>query len=175
MWIVIRLVGILCIMAASLLAGAGIEGRMRKRWQLLQEMQETLAFLEKEMIYHRSPVQEAFQSAAPRCATELGQVLLWAAEQIEKREGRPFPEIWGEALARCIPGTLLQEEEFCVLKETAAALCNTDTVMQRTLMEKYADRFLAMSRKEAEICREKGGLYRRLAAAAGVFLVILLI
>ena len=47
--------------------------------------------------------------------------------------------------------------------------------MQKTLLEKYAGRFLAWSNKEETDYREKGRLYRSLAAAGGVFLIIVLV
>ena len=168
MWIIARTAGMLCILTACILTGLSLEQRLRRRGQLFREMQETMIFLEKEMTYHRSPIHEAFCSAQKRCVTALGRVFSEAAAQVEQRNGRSFREIWEDALARFIPDGLLQ-----LLAETSDALCNTDVVMQKTLLGKYADRFRTMSEEEARICSEKGGLYRRLAVAAGVFLVIL--
>lgn len=134
-----------------------------------------MTFLEKEMTYHRSPIHEAFRSAQKRCVTALGGVFSEAAAQVEQRNGRSFQKIWEDALARFIPDGLLTQDEMQLLVEVSDALCNTDVVMQRTLLGKYADRFRAMSEEEARICGEKGGLYRRLAVATGIFLVILLL
>lgn len=174
MRIMIKLAGMFCVMAAAVLTGIGLEGRAKKRWQLFLEMRETLAFLIKEMTYHRSPVCEAFRSAAERCRTELGTVLSETAAQAERRSGQTFTAIWEEALARHLPDGLLTDEEGQLFDEVSAALCNTDVVMQKTLLEKYEDRFRLMSEAEAQVFHEKSGLYRKLAAAAGVFLVILL-
>lgn len=173
MWIIARTAGMLCILTACILTGLSLEQRLRRRGQLFREMQETMIFLEKEMTYHRSPIHEAFCSAQKRCVTALGRVFSEAAAQVEQRNGRSFREIWEDALARFIPDGLLTRDEMQLLAETSDALCNTDVVMQKTLLGKYADRFRTMSEEEARICSEKGGLYRRLAVAAGVFLVIL--
>ncbi len=162
-------------MAACVLTGLGLERRIKDRWQLFREMQETLTFLEKEMTYHRSPICEAFRLAAKRCRTRLGETLTEAAEQMEKRSGRSFPLIWEDALGKTIPSGLLTQDETQLFIEVRAALCNTDIVMQKTLLEKYVDRFRMMAETEAQVCLEKGGMYRKLAAAAGIFLVILLI
>lgn len=175
MWVIVRMIGVLCVMMASFLAGIGLEHRMKRRWRIYQEMQETLVFLEKEMTYHRSPVQEAFRCAAGRCRTELTQVLDRTAARIGERSGKAFETMWEESLAACLPDGLFSQEELQLFRETSAALCNTDIVIQKTLLEKYADRFRMLSGKEAEACREKGGLYRKLTAAAGVFLVIVLL
>lgn len=169
----IKLAGSVCILAASLLAGLGLESRLKRRFAILREMGEILIFLEKEMAYHRSPVPEAFQSASKRCGTELQAVFAEAASAVSLREGREFQEIWENAVCRNIPGGVLEAEERDLICESAAALCNTDTVLQRTLLEKYADRFQELSRLASDVYREKGSLYRRLSMAAGVFLIIL--
>lgn len=171
----VKAAGALCILAASAMVGIELERGMKKRWMFLLEMQEVLAFLEKEMTYHRSPIPEAFRGAASRCSTELKGILLLAAGEAEKREGRSFEEIWSAAVDESIPAQLLSAEELQAVKGAADALCNPDVVMQRTLLEQYAGRFGAMSKKAAEVCREKGGLYRKLTTAAGIFLVILFI
>lgn len=171
----VKMAGAFCILSACILVGIELERRLKKRWMFLKEMQELMTVLEKEMTYHRAPVPEAFCSAAGRCTTQLQQMLLFAASRIEKREGKSFRDIWYESVNRCIPAGLLTDEELQDVIDAADALCNTDVVMQKTLLEKYADRFLEMSNREAEVCRDKGGLYRKLTTAAGVFLVILLI
>ncbi len=174
MWVIVKTAGILCIMVASAVTGAELERRVKRRWLLLREMYETLLFLEKEMTYHRSPVREAFDYASKRCATELSGVLAQTAERIGQRTGEPFAQMWEESLAAQLPQGLFAREELELFRETSVALCGTDVVMQKTLLEKYADRFRTMSEREAEVCREKGGLYRKLTLAAGAFLVILL-
>lgn len=171
----IKIIGAFCIIAASMLLGMQIDRGMKKKCTLLNEIYGLLVFLEKEMTYHRAPIQEAFRCAAEKCSSELGAALAEAALQIDKREGKAFEKIWREAVDKCIPAALLDEEGRRALLDAADALCNADTVMQQTLLRKHSDRFAGMSRKELEIYQEKSLLYRRLSAAAGAFLVILLI
>lgn len=169
----IKLAGAACILAAGLLAGLGMEMRLKKRAAILREMAEIFALLEKEMSYHRAPVPEAFHSAAKRCSTEVKEVLEDAAAKASLREGNSFADIWRQAVYRKLPPGVLGPDETELICESAAALCNTDTILQRTLLEKYADRFQALGKIAAGEAREKGNLYRRLAMAAGVFLIIL--
>lgn len=171
----IRMIGALCILAASMLTGVQADRRMKQKCTFLQEMYELLRFLEKEMTYHRSPIQESFRSAAESCTTVLRAVLFDAAERIEKREGSVFRKLWAEAVEQNITREIADGEVRAALLDAADALCNTDTVMQRTLLEKHAARFGELYQAELEAYREKSLLYRRLCAAAGVFCVILLI
>ena len=167
--------GAVCILAACLLLGQQAEQTLKKRCRFLRELCETLSFLEKEMTFHRTAVQEAFCSAAKGCGTELGALLLAASDRIGSRDGAAFRQIWQEAAAHTVPPRLLNEEAEAALLECASALCCTDPVMQGTLLKRYAERFAVLSKGAQEEYREKHLLYRRLSAAAGIFLVILLI
>ncbi len=175
MRIAVKLLGACCVMASALLAGLALEQRLRCRWQLMREMRDVLAFLEKEMTHRRTPMEEAFRRAAADCHTRLGQVLTRAAKEVEARGGRPFAAIWREAVDGCLADGGLTEEELRELYDVPAALSNADTVMQQTCMERCRQRFEELAGEEAEIFREKSGLCRRLAAAAGIFLVLLLL
>lgn len=175
MGLVCKLAGIVCILAACLMAGLELERGLKRRWLVLREMGELLEFLEKEMVFHRTPLREALGEAAGRSRTELGGLFERAAAMTEPGGGASFSDIWGKAAEQSGLGRLLTEEEYRMVWEVSAALCNADTVMQKTLMDKYRDRFAAMSCEMEKAYREKGALYRKLAVSAGVFLAILLI
>lgn len=175
MQLYIKAIGAICIIAASMMLGRQTDRAMKKKCTLLNEIYELLVFLEKEMTYHRAPIQEAFRCSAQKCTTELGAALEEAARQIDKREGKAFRQIWSEAVKKCIPPALLDAEGRQALLDASDALCNMDTVTQQTLLRKHSERFDGMRGKEMEIYQEKSLLYRRLSAAAGAFLVILLI
>lgn len=175
MRLMIKTAGICCILVSSMLFGILADREMRRKCMLLNEICELFARLEKEMTYHRAPIQESFRTAASGCSFELREVLQEAALQSGKRKGRSFREIWEEAVEKGIPCGLLGGEARQVFLDAAEALCNMDTVTQQTLLRKYADRFAGISRQEQQLYQKKGLLYRRLSAAAGVFFVILLI
>lgn len=171
----LRVAGILCIASGVLLSGMEMEDKLKRRWYLYREMYELLDYLEKEMTYHRSPIPEAFRNVSENCRTCLKNVLLQTAERIEKNEGGSFEEFWKEAVAKYIPEQLMPEEERQILYETSGALCSTDSVLQGVMLRKYKERFQSVCREAEKAYQEKGRLYRRLAAAAGVFLVLVLI
>lgn len=175
MWLYVKLAGILCILAASVLTGLELESRVKKRWLFLRGFTETLRFLEKETAYHRTPLGEALREAAAHSQDEVRKLLLCAAELIPLRTGTTFGEIWEEALADADLSSLLAQPELLAVQELSAALCNPDTVMQKTLLDKYTDRLAAMTREAECQYKEKGNLYRKLSAAAGIFLSLILI
>lgn len=175
MYICLKAAGLLCIFCACVFVGMELEQRLKRRWQFWQELQETFSVLEKEMLFRHTAVADALRYAADGLDTCLGQVLDRAADQIEKGEGVTFEEIWKHAADDCIPQRFLDESEKKILYRAAASLCSSDPIMQRTLLEQNQERFEQLSEAAKQEYREKGELIRRLAAAAGIFLVILLI
>lgn len=172
---IFKTAGLCCVFGACCLAGAELERRMKLRWIFLRELCEFFVYLEQEMTYHRATILEAFETSLARSTPPLRRLLAHAAQQIREERQIPFSQIWNEASEQCITPYLLTREEYETLRESSCALCNTDTVMQRTLLQKYASRFRQMSEAEETVYREQGRLCRRLSAAAGIFAVILLI
>lgn len=169
-----KLAGILLVLISAVMTGLELEHGLKLRWLYLREMSESLRFLEKEMIYHRTPVSEALSEAAKRCQTELKTLFLSASKQTESKKERTFDEIWAHSVRETAAG-ILTKQEIETVCELSGALCNTDTVMQKTLLEKYQERFAVMSRDMEQQFREKGALYHKLSAAAGAFLALLLL
>lgn len=174
MGMICKLTGIVCVLASCLMTGLELERWLRRRWLVLREMGELLEVLEKEMVFHRTPLGEALSEAAGRSRTELACLFETASALVEPGGGS-FSDIWGEAARNSGLERILTEEEYRTICEVSSALCNEDTVMQKTLLNKYRDRFAVMGREMERTCREKGALYRKLSVSAGVFLAILLV
>lgn len=129
----------------------------------------------KDMLCHRSSLAEALQTVAKRCRSEAGQLFAAAGIGISMTGTGPFSAIWTQSVKESGLGRLLTEMEYAELLALATVLCSADPVQQRVLFQRYGEQFQDMSRGAQEQYREKGALYRKLAAAAGVFLVLLLI
>ena len=115
------------------------------------------------------------QTVAKRCRSEAGQLFAAASIRISMTGTGPFSAIWAQSVKESGLGRLLTEMEYAELLALATVLCSADPGQQRVLFQRYGEQFQDMSRVAQEQYREKGALYRKLAAAAGVFLVLLLI
>lgn len=175
MWIAQKIFGSVCILCASWLTGHELEHRQKLRCGVLKELEELFLYLEKEMTFHRTPMEEAFLGAAEGHTGPVKGMLQQIAGSVARRDGTMFQAIWEEAAASWIPQGLLNAEEYQIVCGAGSALGGTDTVMQRVLLERQAARFGDLAQRAAAGCEEKGRLYRRLSALAGVFLVIVLL
>ena len=167
----LRGIGMICIFSAAILTGRELELRLKRRWIVLSEIAGGLTLLEKD----RRSLAEALQTVAKRCRSEAGQLFAAAGIRISMTGTGPFSAIWTQSVKESGLGRLLTEMEYAELLALATVLCSADPVQQRVLFQRYGEQFQDMSRVAQEQYREKGALYRKLAAAAGVFLVLLLI
>lgn len=170
----LRMIGILVIFLAGCLFGAAMEFQVKKRWMILRELRELFRFLQKEMVYHRSPLEEALPLAAKNGMQETGEMLLGIAEEMKKRNGQTFQEIWGQAVTRCL-GNVLEPDVLDTVQDAYTALCNTDVVLQKVLLEKQESLFEGLCLDAEREYREKSGLYQKLGAAGGIFLILVLL
>jgi len=175
MRVAMKMCGLLCIFGACCLAGMEQERRLKQRWLFLSEVRETLQFLEKEMTWHRTSLDEALRCAAEGCKTVLRAILLDCAKQVESRCGLAFREIWRTSVSKTLSPGFLNDTQYQCFLELEMALCGTDTVSQKTQLQKFEQRFLDICEGAHAEWKEKGALYRRLSAAAGLAAVILLV
>lgn len=152
-----------------------MEYQLKRKWTFFRNIQEMLKFLEKELIFHQTPLPEAF-SEAVNGNDELAEgFLLHAAAAMKAHGGESLQQIWKEAVDKVLPKHFLTDEEYAMILELSMALGAADRVMQKTLLERYEHRAEELAFSAMQSYREKGGLYRRLSFLAGIFLVILLI
>lgn len=175
MEITAKLCGMLLVFLACVWTGRELELGLKRKWLFFRDLREALAFLEKEMAYRRTPVPESLREAACRCQKEAAALFTEAAELAEQRGRVSFRVIWQESVAKSGAFEMLEEQERLFVESLSDALSNTDTVMQRTLLAQYEERLLEAGREQERLYREKGALYRKLSAAAGIFLILLLL
>ncbi len=152
-----------------------MESRLKKRWMILREFCELLRYMEREMVFHHTPLGEALRLAAGSGMREIREILEYAADRVGQQDGTSFQEIWKAAVTGCLETAVLPDairEQVC---DIWTAFCNQDTVTQKTMLEKQESHLFVLCRDAEQEYREKAGLYRRLGAAGGVFLIILLL
>lgn len=173
--LILRGIGMLCILSAALWAGRELELRLKRHWLVLEDIVGGLRLLENEMLRHRSTLREALDVTAGRSRTAFGALLMDAQDGISVSGAGPFSDIWKQAAAKSRLQELLGESEYAELLALSQVLCSADPMQQQILFQRYEEWFQSMSREAEQRYREQGALYRKLAAAAGIFLVLLLI
>lgn len=173
--LVLKSAGSCCILVASIFIGLSLDRSLKCRYLFFCEMKDTIQWLKQELSYHRTTLPEALEKAAHYRHAQVRQLFQSAAEKTAEKSGQPFDVIWSESVTQNPCCKMLAEKELDVLLQLSNALCSTDLLMQRTLLESYEIQFDQLSSAEKARWITKGSLYRKLSAAAGLFLILLLL
>ena len=106
---------------------------------------------------------------------EPGKLLVRIAERMDKEHTAIFREIWEEEVRSLVKKTPMAEGDLRNLLELGENLGYADRVMQERTIAFYLERAeTSVDAIKAEI-ETKMKLYRSLGAAAGLFLIVVLI
>ena len=172
--IILKFIGCICVFSASLLTGTAMEKKLKQRYLFFQEMRTALSCLEKEMLHYRLLLPQALEKASACCRAGPEKLFAYACIHFSEHGGA-FHSLWQDAVRQCVPPYLFGEEELHLLFGISDALCNSDAILQKTRFDAYQAQFEQLENDAKEIWKEKSSLYRRLSAAAGLFLILLLV
>lgn len=172
--IILKFVGCICVFSASLLLGNAMEKKLRQRYLFFQEMSTALSCLEKEMLHYRLLLPQALEKASACCRAGPERLFTYAYLHFSEHGGA-FHSLWKDAVRQCVPPNLFSEEELILLFGISDALCSIDAILQKTRFDAYRAQFAQLENDAKETWKEKSSLYRKLSAAAGLFLILLLL
>ncbi|MEY8336417.1 stage III sporulation protein AB [Lachnospiraceae bacterium 62-35] len=169
-----KLTGILFTAVGA--AGIGISEaiRYKERLHLLEDLRKMVSLLKGEILYANAPLEEAFIHVGERCSSPAGKVFLNMAEEMGKKRGDSFYEMWKaevDSLGKEIP---LSKEDKRQLKGFGENLGYLDRAMQERTMALYLEQLSGEITYLKEHLQEKNRLYTSLGIAAGVFLIIIM-
>ena len=171
------------LMAAAV-TGAGFFAaeRIGMRFEILQILRRMVIQLQARILHSNDPLPEAliqvgswFEQQQNGKRKEPGRMFLRIAGRAGAEYRKPFGEIWKEELLHMTGNVPLREEDVRSLLELGENLGYADRVMQERTITFYLERTEAsmeMMKKEMDT-RMK--LYRSLGAAAGLFLIVVLL
>ena len=172
--IILKFAGCICVFFSSLLIGNTLEKKLKQRYLFFLEMATALSCLEKEMLHYRLILPQALEKASACCRAGPEKLFTYACVHFSERGGA-FHSLWKDAVRQCISPDLFSEEELHLLSGISDALCCSDAILQKTRFDAYQAQLEQLGKDAKEIWKEKSSLYRRLSAAAGVFLILMLL
>lgn len=156
-------------------AGFGWSGvrNLELRVKTLRSMSAALELIGCELDFRAPPVRELFERLAVETEQPAASFFRACAEEMSVGEGRPLSELWRKCVKERL--TSLKQAEAACLISVGAVLGRYDAQSQRRALNRareQLDGYLSGAMQER---RQKGRVYGALSAAAGVFLVVLLL
>ena len=168
-----RLVGVVLLVAGCGAVGLGAVSRLDGRVRDLRELAAGLEVLQRELGWRLAPLPEALKRAAEEAHGRASFFFSRCAQGARELNGRPFQQIWREALESCC--LRLDGDDRALLGQLGMVLGRYDADSQRQAIEGVAARLDRRQVQAAEERQRLGRVYGVLGMTAGLFLVILLI
>ena len=172
------------VLMAGAVTGAGWYGAgiIRMKLEVLLIFRRMISHLKDRILYGNDPLPEAllhvgtwFEHQQIGRLKEPGKLLVRIAERMDKEHTAIFREIWEEEVKAMIKKTPMAEGDLRNLLEIGENLGYADRVMQERMIAFYLERVEASIDAMRTETETKTKLYRSLGAAAGLFLIVVLI
>lgn len=164
--------------AALLLSGGvwlGLSGvrKMEQRVKALRAMSAALELIGCELDFSAPPLRELFERTAAAVEEPAASFFRTCAEGIARSEGRPLAELWRNNVEEYL--SVLKEAEKACLISAGTVLGRYDVQSQRSALIRAREQLDVFWSDAVRDRQQKGRIYGVLGAAAGSFLVILLL
>lgn len=169
----LRGVGVLLVLGGCFYFGRAQVRAINRRVNALSSILRALEIIEQELVFHLSTMEELFEFAALRSSEPASGFLRMCGKELKKDYGKPLSEIWRVAALGKL--TDLKKNEMDCLLALGNVLGRYDGEGQRKSIENTR---VILAQAMSTAVRERqsqGKMYSVLGAAAGAFLVILLL
>jgi len=171
--VMIRLGGMLFVLGSSVMWGIYMTSKSHFRLKDLREMKRAFAILISEIDYGQSPLSEAAQNIASKCAAPVRDIF--------KRFGKGLSgkadvyKLWCEAIDSACEVAYFSTEDLEIFKSFGKTLGYLDREMQIRNIDMQMD-YISQKIDELEKIKDKSRkMYMSLGCLGGILTIILLI
>ena len=169
----IRMAGIGCLAAGSVLLGVCAVQYLNHRVGDLEQLLEGIVIIRRDMDYRLAPLPELLKMAAEHTAGRVKVLFELCARGAEHLNGRTFYNVWNQAIEAS--QLRLEPPDLAILGQLGCVLGRYDEENQRQALDAAQMRLEEQLRIAKEQSRKLGRVYSVLGLTAGAFLWILLI
>lgn len=170
----IRLLGMLCILAGGAGTGISLAKELEMRIRELTEIQKLMLLLKGEIRYIHRPLPEVFRHLSDRASAPFRDFFSCTAEELQERRGRTAEEIWEKNLCQYLNGLHISRQERMDFEKLGSMLGQLDVEMQMNTLDYYLEQLKQSVSEASKQAKGQGRIYRYLGVLGGAALVILI-
>ena len=171
----IRAIGIILVMGATLWFGAYFAMKEKYRLQELEELERGLIYLQGQIGYLSAPLAQAMEGVSWKLNGQLGEIFREMAETLEERQEQSAEEIWMGIWQKEKGNTYFSSEdleEFLLFGKSLGYLDKTQQENSIRLLLRYIENALSQGRKRLE---KNSRLYYGMGCLTGLLIVVTLL
>lgn len=171
----LRLMGILLLIAGSAGMGLGIRERLRGNLEGVYQIRHIFQLFQNEITYSRASLPEACLRISKQVKEPYRSTLEAIHREMMQNAGRSFAAVWEKHMEGCMHFIQMEEEDKRVFLEFGNCAGHRDGQMQAQIIEQYMHRLdISVGRMEKDLS-DKCRIAVTLSVMGGLMLVILLI
>lgn len=172
---IFKILGCICILTGTCAYGYCTGLDYKRHIGQLEYIDRLIWQIKGEISYTKAPLNEVFKRISRRVDDPYKSWLETLAKEMEKNQGRSFDELFREITRSNLKELLLDEEEKSQLENLGSQMSFMDIRMQEQALVWYAKQLEERRDRLLEGLSQRQRLANCLGAAAGIFLVILVI
>ena len=171
----IRFLGIVLIIGATLWFGAYFAMREKYRLQELEELERGLLYMQGQISYLSAPLAEALEGVSWKMEGQIGGIFQKAAEKLRGRQVESAEVAWIEVWQEAGEQTFLSQEDKAAVLLLGKSLGYLDKTQQESSIRLLL-RYIEEARQQGRTRLEKNGkLYYGLGCLSGLLMVVILL
>lgn len=170
-----RLLGSVLVLSATLWFGAYFAAKEKYRLQELAELERAILLLQSKIAYLSAPLTEVLESIGWKAEGVIGEIFAQAAAVMAERKRGSAEEIWTEAWSKRRNQIFLTAEDLDMVLSFGKTLGYLDKAQQEgsiCLLLRYLEEALAQGRKRLE---KNGRLYYGIGGLSGLLIIVTLL
>ena len=170
----LKIIGILCILAGCAGWGVGRIGEEQRRLKYLREMILIIGRIRDEISYGKRTLPEICLILAECCSPLYRQHFKQIYEAISVGGGNSLDQIWKEQIEQCLFDTPLTDDEKDILRNLPHNLGMQDEKLQAENIGRSVELLSRNCRKAEDAYENRARMIFSVSVLTGIFLAILL-
>jgi len=171
----LKTAGAVCVLTACIGYAASLTERQKYHRDVLLSLIQILELLAGEIRYERLTMAEVFRNMDKKYHGPAGETMRHIADRLVSSEYENLENVWSSAFRKDKKVLMLSEEELDILLDTGKNLGYLDVEAQMNHLYHCRQRLEQKLQEAQKSLDEKKRLYRYLAVAAGVMVILVLL
>ena len=161
-----------------ILAGTGIgfkaSDNLCQQQDMLKKLKKMIILLRGEIKYNNTYISQAFENVSDKIAAPYKGFLLYLAARLDENCGKPFSQLWREAVEVKLKDCGLVKHQLQKICELGDILGFLDKEMQLAAFDLFTEQLEAMLEENSLKMKDNSRLYKCLGFMGGILVVLVI-
>ena len=171
----IKLIGIICVIGTSIAIGTYFIQRDKDRLYLVKELRKMILLWIGCVRQSNESIPELLRNISIKLDKRIGVILCNVVDKMQKMDGEDIKVVWKNEVIKEKDNTSLKDEDIEILVKIGDIIGFLDKKLQIENMDNYIYELDESIHRISQEILEKHRIYRTLSVMVGIFIVLVFI